>query len=76
MTVNFAYGVSLIIPLGFLTYRKILRRGADRFISPAIGAMLRTFITLKNASSSAGFEPANLGRSGKHVTTRLSRATC
>jgi hypothetical protein len=67
MTVNFAYGVSLIIPLGFLTNPKILRRGADGFISPAMEAMLRTFIALKNASSLAGFEPANLENNGKHA---------
>jgi hypothetical protein len=28
--------------------------------------VLRTFITLKNTSSSAGIEPANLGPKGKH----------
>jgi hypothetical protein len=29
--------------------------------------VLRIFITLKNPSSSAGFEPSNLGSSGKHA---------
>jgi hypothetical protein len=35
---------------------------------------LRIFITLKTPSSSAGFEPANFGSSGKHATTRPPRA--
>jgi hypothetical protein len=29
--------------------------------------MLRSFIALENPSSSNGFEPANLGTSGKHA---------
>jgi hypothetical protein len=29
-------------------------------------AVLRIFIAIKNPSSSAGFEPANLGYNGKH----------
>jgi hypothetical protein len=32
--------------------------------------MLRILIALKYSSSSAGFEPANLGFNCKHVTTR------
>jgi hypothetical protein len=28
--------------------------------------MLQTFVTLKNSSSSAKFEPVNLGSNGKH----------
>jgi hypothetical protein len=34
--------------------------------SPRKDGVLRIFIVLKNASSLAGFEPANLGSSGKH----------
>jgi hypothetical protein len=40
-----------------------LRRGTDGFTSPSKEGVLRIFITLKNPSSSAGFEPASLGSS-------------
>jgi hypothetical protein len=49
-----------------LACRKILRRGVDGFISPLKKVMLWIFITLKNWSLLAGFEPANLGSNGKH----------
>jgi hypothetical protein len=52
-----------------------LRHGTYSFTSPLKEFVLRIFITLENPSSSAGFEPANLGSSGKHVTTRPPRAT-
>jgi hypothetical protein len=48
--------------------------GPTAFASPPREVMLRIFITLKNPSSSAGFEPANLGSSGKHVSTNPPRA--
>jgi hypothetical protein len=32
--------------------------------------IIRIFIAIKKPSSSAGFEPANLGFGGKHATTR------
>jgi hypothetical protein len=38
-----------------------LRHGTDGFTSLPKEVVLRIFITLKNPSSSAGFEPANLG---------------
>jgi hypothetical protein len=50
-----------------------LRHGTDDFTSSPKEVVLRIFITLKNSSSSAGFEPANLG-SSKHATTRPPRA--
>jgi hypothetical protein len=52
-----------------------LRHGTDGFTSPPKKVVLRIFITPKNPSSSAGFEPANLGSSGKHATTRPPRTT-
>jgi hypothetical protein len=52
-----------------------LGHGTDGFTSCLKEVLLRTLITLKNPSSSAGFEPANLGSSGKHATTRPPRAT-
>ena len=39
------------------------------------GLVLRIFTTLKNPSTSAGYEPANLGSRGEHVTPRPSRLT-
>jgi hypothetical protein len=39
----------------------------DDFTSPPKEVVLRIFIALKNPSPSAGFEPANLGSSGKHA---------
>jgi hypothetical protein len=41
-----------------------LRHGTDGFTSPPKEVVLRMFITLKNPSTSAGIEPANLGSSG------------
>jgi hypothetical protein len=41
-----------------------LRHGTDGFTSPPKEGVLRIFITLKNPSSSVGFEPANLESSG------------
>jgi hypothetical protein len=58
-----------------LLYAVNLRHGTDGITSPPKEVVLRIFITLKNPSSSAGFEPANLGSSGKHATTRPPRAT-
>jgi hypothetical protein len=64
---NLAYVVSLSYPTGILTWRKILRFVADSFTSPPKEGVLRIFITLKNASPSAGSEPSNLGSNGKHA---------
>jgi hypothetical protein len=44
-----------------------LRHGTDGFTSPPKEVVLRVFITLKNPSTSAGIEPANLGSSGEHT---------
>jgi hypothetical protein len=66
---NFAYKAYL-----FHARKENLRHGTDGFSSPP-KVVLRIFFILKNQSSSAGFEPANLGSSGKHATTRPRRAT-
>ena len=42
---------------------------------PPGGPVLRIFTSLKNLSTSAGFEPANLGSRGEHVTLRSLRQT-
>jgi hypothetical protein len=39
----------------------------DSFTSPLKEVVLRIFITMKNLAFLAGFEPANLGSSGKHA---------
>ena len=39
------------------------------------GLALRNFTSWKNPSTSAGFEPANLGSQGEHVTPRPPRPT-
>jgi hypothetical protein len=44
-----------------------LRHGTDGFTSPPKDVVLRIFITLRNPSTSAGIEPANLGSSGEHA---------
>jgi hypothetical protein len=49
-----------------LTCRKILRYRTDGFTCPPKEVVLRSFISVKNPSSSFGFEPANLGSNGKH----------
>jgi hypothetical protein len=57
----------------FIHARKVLlhavnlRHGTDGFTSPPKEVMLRIFITLKNPSTSAGIETANLGSSGEHA---------
>ena len=47
-----------------------LRHGTDGFTSPPKDGVLRIFFALKNPTSSAGFEPANLGSKGQHATSR------
>jgi hypothetical protein len=54
------------IPQGLLTCRKILQHWTDDFTSSPKKFVLRIFIALKNPSSSAGFEPMNLGSNGTH----------
>jgi hypothetical protein len=51
-----------------------LRHGTNGFTSPLKEFVLRIFIALKNASSSAEFEPANLGLSGKHTNHYTTEA--
>ena len=41
---------------------------------PPVGLVLRMFTSWKNPSTSAGFEPANLGSLGEHVTPRTTEA--
>ena len=49
-------------------------RGSQLKVSPG-GLMLRIFMSWKNPSTSAGFEPANLGSRDEHVTPRPPRPT-
>jgi hypothetical protein len=50
-----------------LTWRKILRHGADGFTSPLKEGVLSIFIALKNPSPSARSEHANLESNGKQA---------
>jgi hypothetical protein len=50
-----------------MPYSKLLHHGADGFTCPPKERVLRISIALKNPSSSAGYEPANFGFSGRHV---------
>jgi hypothetical protein len=67
MAMNFAYEISFFIPVGFLNMPYILQHGIDGFISPPKEVFLRNFVALKNHSSSAGFESANLVSNDKHA---------
>jgi hypothetical protein len=51
-----------------------LRHGTNGVTSPLKEFVLQIFIALKNASSSAEFEPANLGLSGKHTNHYTTEA--
>jgi hypothetical protein len=57
-----------------------LRHGTHGFTSLLKGKCAEDFFTLKNLMASAGFEPANLGSKGQHVTSRppqlLGIVTC
>ena len=52
-----------------------LRHGTDGFTSPPKEGVLRIFRP-KNPTSSAGFEPANLGTKGQHATPRPPKSLC
>jgi hypothetical protein len=67
MALDFVEEISLHTQQGSLICHKILRYGADSFTSLLKEVVLRIFIAFKNPSSSAGFEPDNLGSNGKHV---------
>ena len=59
---------------GSLTSLKSQTRGPQLKVPPG-GLVLRIFTSWKNPSTSAGFEPANLGSRGEHVTPRPPRTT-
>ena len=67
--------VCLKMPDFHVTFRDILhavnlRHGTDGLTSPPKEGVLRIFSALKNPTTSVGFEPANLGTKGQHVTSR------
>jgi hypothetical protein len=66
MAAKFCPSVCLSYFKGSLTCCKILQHRAGSFTSPPKEIVLQIFITLKNPSHSAGFEPTNLGSNGKH----------
>jgi hypothetical protein len=57
------------------TCRKILRQGASGFTSSPKEVVLQIFVALRKSIASAGFEPANLGSSGKHAKHYATHAT-
>jgi len=62
--------MSTSTPFRDLLHAANLRHGTDGFTSPPKEGVLRIFSPLKNQTSSAGFEPANLGTKGQHATPR------
>jgi hypothetical protein len=52
-----------------LTFRKILRRGADGFTSPSKEGELRIFIALINPSLQPGYNPQTFGPITSTLTT-------
>jgi hypothetical protein len=75
MDVSFAYEVSLSYSAGSLTRRKILRHGTDRFTSLQKEVVLWFLSPLNIHRHRPGFEPANLGSSGKHYNHYTTEAT-
>jgi hypothetical protein len=71
---NFAYQ-HLSYLKGYLTCCTILRHWADGFTTRPKEVVLRTSVSLKNPSLSAGFEHSNLGSSGKHDKITPPRTT-
>jgi hypothetical protein len=54
--------------------RKILRHGTEGFSSPPKEGVLLIFVAVKSPTSSAGFEPENLGSKGKHPNHKITEA--
>ena len=54
---------------GSFTYSKYATWD-KRLYFPSEGRRANDFLALKNATASAGFEPANLGTKGQHATSR------
>jgi hypothetical protein len=65
---NFAESGDFHVNLGSFTCRKA-RHETHGFTSPPKESVLRFFCP-KNPTSSAGFEPANLGTKSQHATSR------
>ena len=59
---------------GSLTSLKTQTRDPQLKVPPG-GLVLRIFTSWKNPSTSAGFEPANIGSRGEYVTPRPPRPT-
>ena len=65
----------LKIPDFHVTFRDLLhavnlRHGTNGFTSLLKEGVLRNFFALKNPTTSAGFEPANLGTKGQRASSR------
>ena len=71
---NFFLRVLFFQAWGSLTSLKSQSRDPQLKVPPG-GLVLRIFTSWKNPSTSVGFEPANLGSRGEHVTPRPPRPT-
>ena len=60
---------------GSFTCRKSTTWGI-RLYFPSEGRRAEDFFSLKNLTASVGFEPANLGTKGQHVTFRPPKTLC
>ena len=52
---------------------QIYDMGPTALLAPLKEGVLKIFFRPKNATASAGFEPANLGTKGQHATPRLPK---
>ena len=64
----------IFLGLRFFNKPEISDSGPQLIVPPG-GLVLRIFTSWKNPSTSAGFERANLGSRGKHVTLKPPRQT-
>jgi hypothetical protein len=69
------YEIFITYSSSSFTTRKKIRHGGFGFISHPKERVLWNFIALSNPSSSAWFEPANLGPNGKHTNHYTTNVT-
>ena len=69
---EFCLNVDFHVTFMDLLHAVKLRHGTDGFSSPPKEGVLRIFRP-KNPTTSAGYEPANLGTKGQHATSRAPK---
>jgi hypothetical protein len=75
MSLNFANVTSHLCTQGSFTCHKISWHGDSGFTSHPKEGVLWNFIAIKNSITSAGFEPAYFGFSGKHTNHYTTKVT-